>query len=343
MKRPAERHATSLKHNQVALSCHIFSERSSIVKNKIASIIWISSSLYLGLVLIFGVTGPDKHNLISTVFQAGWPSFIGYAISFALTGSITCPEFEPKKVAEKTTPLLDSNNDAPLKSDPEQEFLEGVKRSKELVASQLENARKKLEAEWENKHAEDLQKVEQKVRLVRQSKVIECCLRIARDTYHWGSWSKNAKGSWNHPDWLGDRLISISVERGSSITLETYNSIMGTTHTETKTSLETAFGFKDGQDEIRQFLYSTGYFDGTCFGRLIVQVNEEVVLDASVSRNIEDEYDEWRYYSGELHTVKPGGWISSIVNLHEEFRGQRELEETQQRLAAQEFSIRKNA
>lgn len=314
------------------------------MKTRLLRIIWTISLCWLLLIIYGGTFGTAQGQLFINLLAIGWPAFVGLLVCFLFTGSFFWPTELKNESAQSTFIKSPPEFDEPPKTeDPEAIFLESVKKSKALVASQLENARLKLETQWNEEHGRELEKIEQMTRLVKKSNVIECCLRLASETFHWNSWTHNQKGRWNHPSWLADRLLTIDIEKGSPRKLETFSSILGTTYVESETSLETAFGFKDGNDEIKQFIYSTGSFDASKFGRLLVEVNGTLVLDAPITNRVEDEYSDWHYYSQDLNVVKPGSWITSVVNLYEEFQGQKEIERTQHKLAAQQFTIQKNS
>lgn len=310
------------------------------MKIRLLRIIWIASFCWLALIVYGGTLGTAQGQLAINLMAFGWPALLGFVICYFITGSVEWPkESSEMPLQAQQTPEQSFKGVKPNDESVEVDFLDGLEKSRRLIAKELEASRLALEEKWKNQFSEDLKKVEKTEELIRKSNVVESCLSIAKQTYHWQSWIKNQNENWHFPNWISNRLLPINEERSSSITLESYSALLGEMITERNTSLQTAFGFRDGENEIRQYLYSTSDFDGTYFGRLLVKLNDELMLDVSVSRDLDDEYDEWRFGGGQIHVAKIGNWMSSILNLEEEFKGHDLLEETERKLRTHTHKI----
>ena len=311
------------------------------MKTRILRVVWLISVFWLALIFYGGTLGTAKGELLLNIEAFGWPSFIGLLICYFSTGSFLWPKEIsndspiPQMISDITT-LPEHKKSKSV----EDNFLENIERSKSLVATELESSRNALEEQWKNKHFDNLQRITKLQDLIKKSDVIESCLFLVKETYHWNSWIENQQGQWHYPEWISNRLVRPSFKKGDTIKLESYNPILDEILSD-DASLQTAFAFKSDGDEIAQYLYLKSDFEGAKFGRLLIKVNEELVLDVSVSNDIDDEYYIWHYRYGEIHFAKLGNWISKIVNLQEEFKGQEELERTAQYLKAQEHKINK--
>lgn len=296
--------------------------------NRFIKALWLLSIGGICLIVLNEIFGVRLYEI-----DAGLVPLAGLLVIYFATGSLKWPRdlHTEKPFIKLEDDLVHSVNATNTKS-AEDDFLHSLEQSRRLIAKELEASRLALEEKWKNQFSEDLQKVEKTEELIRKSNVVESCLSIAKKTYHWQSWIKNQNGNWHFPNWIENRLLTINEERNSSITLESYSALLGGMFTERNTSLQTGFGFRDGENEICQYLYSTSDFDGTYFGRLLVKLNDELVLDVSVSRDLDHEYDEWRFGWGQIHVAKIGNWMSSILNLEEEFKGHDLLEKTEQKL-----------
>lgn len=297
------------------------------------------SSCWLALIIYGGTLGTAQGELKLNLLAFGWPALVGLLICYFVTGSFAWPKDvrDSNVLTDLTTKEMTTTDFKPTNS-AEEEFLANIERSKRIISSELETSRKAIEAQWKNQFNDDLQRVKKLEELVKKSKVIESSLFIARETFHWHSWINNQKGKWNFPNWIAERILPTDAKKDEPITLESFASIISK-NIEQEFSLETAFAFKDGIDEISQYIYSTSSFTGGKSGRLLIKVNKELVLDAYISHDIEDEYDQWHFRYSEIYFVKIGNWISSIVNLEEEFIGHSKLEKTTRELTAQEHKI----
>jgi hypothetical protein len=309
------------------------------MKTRFLRIVWMISACWLALIIYGGTLGTAKEDFFLNLAVFGSPAFIGLLLCYLLTGSFLWP----KNIADESPISKPESVDltVPVFKEPssvEDDFLANIERSKRLIATELESSRKALEVEWKNRHQDELQKVEKLEEVIKKSNVIESSLYIAKETYHWRSWINNQHGQWQFPDWITNRVLPTNTEDGESITLESFATIIGKSIKQEFT-LKTAFAFKDGKDEIAQYLYSTSTSHGGNYGRLLIKLNQELVLDAFVTQDIGDQYDNWHFSYGGINFGKIGNWMSSIVNLEEEFLGQNRLDKTTKELKAQENKI----
>lgn len=266
---------------------------------------------------------------------------MGLICCYVLNGEIGWPQYKNIHIEKNFQSSGENLINSPMLK-PEEEFLNHIEKSKNVLKQSLEDSKNRMLQQWRHESIDDLNKVEKIKEVIRKSEVIPSALNIIRKTYHWDSWIPNQEERWKPDEWIIGRLKFPIESRGQEIQLSDLMPGSWTTYQATY-KLETCFGFIDeNKKHITLLLYKrdASYYDS--YGRLLVKVDGQLMLDIGVYQK-EAEYDNWLFSNFEsIEFATPDVWFSSVVNLSTEFEGYAEIEKVKAQIKIEKHEISTN-
>jgi hypothetical protein len=318
------------------------------MKTRLLRIVWIASVLWLGLLVLIAISNfNDAWNkeslfsdLVPKLIEIGWPAVVGLICCYVLNGEIGWPQYKTIGIEKEPQSSNENLINSPTRM-PEEEFLNHIEKSKNVLKQSLEDSKNRMLQQWRHESIGDLKKVEKIKEIIHKSEVVTATLHIIKQTYHWNSWINNQEGRWNPNDWIRERIKFPIEQRGHELSLP--HLIPSTGETDASDyKLETCFGFIDeNHKQISFFIYKYDSSYISSSGRLLIKVDDQLVLDIDVSQDNDDDYSIWRWY-GNIEFCKPDVWISSIVNLSTEFEGHAEIEKAIAQIKIEKHQISTN-
>jgi hypothetical protein len=309
-------------------------------KIRLLRIVWIVCLSWLGLLIYGGTFGTAQGELTLNLIVFGWPAFLGLICCYVLNGGIGWPQNKQMAIERQPQSLVENLKES-KKLEPEEDFLNQISKSKNALKQSLEDSKNRMIQKWKQENNDELNKLEKSKEVIGKSEVIAAVLRIIKQTYHWNSWIINQEGRWKPDEWIRQRVKFPIEQRGHELSLP--HLIPSTGETDTSNyKLETCFGFIDeNQKQISFFIYKYDNSYMSSSGRLLIKVDDQLVLDIDVSQDNDDDYSIWRWY-GNIEFCKPDIWISSIVNLSTEFEGQLKITQAKEQIEIEKYQINAN-
>jgi hypothetical protein len=315
------------------------------MKTRFLRIIWVSSVLWLGLILFGGLFGTAKDELVLNLIVFGWPAILGLLICYFVGGSFWWPE-EPNNESDSAParPLrtidLEPQSKASTDTASEERFLKTLDKSRQSVLESLANEQQKMLDDWNTRFGDELEKLEQAKLTIRASEVIEALLEIVNKTESWNTCIDYEPKGELIPEWIASRLFYIDTTQKQSLEFSNFNQHKPDGIEKEIGTLEDCLGLKIDDLVLQYFVYKLSEDSSyTKHGRAQLFVNSDCVLEISLRQPVGQFHWNWGY---EIFIAAPGSWMSSILNLNEEFKGRAYIEEQTIRLKEKEFLLKQS-
>lgn len=315
------------------------------MKTRFLRIIWVSSALWIGLILFGGIFGTAKDELVLNLIVFGWPAVLGLLVCYFVGGSFWWPE-EPNSESDSASvrPLRTINLETQRKANtdmaPEERFLNTLDKSRQSVMESLDIERQKMLDDWNAKFGDELEKLEQAKLTIRASEVIEALLEIINKTESWNSCIDYEPKGELIPEWIASRLSYIDTTEKESLEFSNFNQHNPDGIEREIGTLEDCLGLKIDDMALQYFVYKLSEDNSyTKHGRAQLFVNSDCVLEISLRQPAGQFRWSWGF---EIFVASPGVWMSTVLNLNEEFKGRTYIEEEAMRLKEKEFLLKQS-
>lgn len=314
------------------------------MKIRFLRIVWVLSVLWLCLILFGGTFGTAKDELLLNLIVFGWPAGLGLLVCYFVGGSFMWPDEEgsdaesvrPIRTIELDPTRADARNDP----SPESRFLKTLEKSRLSVMEELSNERQKMLDDWNAKYGDDLEKFEQAKLTIRASEVIDALLKVIDKSESWNLYLDCDLKDELIPQWIASRLTHIDTSQKERHEFVSFNQHKPDGIEKEIGTLDDCLALKIDDLFVEYYVYKLPEDSNyTKHGRAQLFVNSECVLEISLREPVGQFRWDWGY---EIFVASPGSWISSILNLSEEFQGQAHIEEQAIRLKEKEFLLKQS-